>query len=99
VREGEDGELFYAIAEGSVDVVAGGRLVARLGRGEGFGEIALLHDVPRTATVTAVTNVSLFALARDDFLLALTRHPAARELARDVAADRLDELAKLDAPG
>ena len=71
----------------------GGELVATLGRGEGVGEIALLHDVPRTATVIACRRSLLFALAKQPFLLALTNHPQADSAARTVAGQRLSELA------
>lgn len=90
--EGEEGDRFYAVAAGTVEVSASGRTLRRLGRAEGFGEIALLHGVPRTATVTAVTDVRLYALERDDFLLALTRHASAQELARELVAARLDHV-------
>ena len=92
VVEGEDGDRFYAVAAGTVEVVSSGRTLRRLGRSEGFGEIALLHDIPRTATVTAVTDARLYALERDDFLLALTRHASAQELARELVAARLDHV-------
>ena len=89
IRQGEEGDLFYVIASGEVDVVASGRKVATLGRGDGFGEIALLHDVRRTATVTARSDVHLYALERETFLVTLTGHPGAHRSAHDLAAQRL----------
>lgn len=97
VVEGEQGEHFYAVADGRLDVVSGGRTVATLGRGDGFGEIALLRDVPRTATVRAVSDARLYALERNAFLVALTGHAPTRDAVRALAADRLEELRELGA--
>jgi CRP-like cAMP-binding protein len=89
VREGEPGDRFYVVAEGELDVACEGRELGQLHRGDGFGEIALLRDVPRTATVTARTDVRLYALGKARFLASVGSHPrATRE------ADRLvDERA------
>jgi CRP-like cAMP-binding protein len=67
VRQGEAGDAFYAIRSGQVDVIEDGRLVRTLGPGGYFGEIALLHDVPRTATVVARTPVRAYRLTREGF--------------------------------
>jgi MFS family permease len=97
VVEGDEGDRFYAIADGTVDVVSSGRRVTSLGRGEGFGEIALLRDIPRTATVTATSDVRLYALERDAFLVALTGHAASHGALHALADDRLEELRVLRA--
>jgi cAMP-dependent protein kinase regulator len=67
VREGEPGDAFYALAAGQVDVFERGRQVRTMGAGSHFGELALLHDVPRTATVVARTPVRAFRLEREGF--------------------------------
>jgi CRP-like cAMP-binding protein len=86
------GHLFYAVEEGTVVVTKDGRHVARLGPGDYFGEIALLRDVPRTATVTAVSDVKLYALERDVFIPAVTGHHDVQELAETAMATRLAML-------
>jgi CRP-like cAMP-binding protein/Zn-dependent protease len=67
VRQGDPGDAFYAIGAGQADVLEDGAAIRRLGPGGYFGEIALLRDVPRTATVRAVTPVRAFRLERDGF--------------------------------
>jgi MFS family permease len=92
VREGEAGDRFYVIASGQVEVVNDGLLMNEEGPGEYFGEIALLRDVPRTATVRAKTDVELRALERDDFIAAVTGHAASADAADSVVATRLGSL-------
>src|SRR5262249_56853179 len=76
IRQGEQGDAYYAIAAGQFDVLQNGRFVRRCGRGEGVGEIALLRAVPRTATVTAHTDATAYKLAREPLLTAVLRHAA-----------------------
>ena len=92
ILEGERGDRFYAIAEGEVEVTTGGRFVAVLGPGDYVGEIALLHSVPRTATVTARSAVSAFALESDDFVSALSGSEAASRAADTAIGSRLAGL-------
>ncbi len=89
VRQGDPGDLFYIIESGEVEVFKEGRSVASLGPGNFFGEIALLREIPRTATVAARTDTLLYALVRDDFLEAVTGHPQSTEAADAVTRARL----------
>jgi MFS family permease len=90
VREGDESDLFYVIESGLVRVTASdGHLLREEGPGEYFGEIGLLRDVPRTATITAAADTVLLALARDEFLDAVTGQGEARRLAEDVVVRRL----------
>jgi CRP-like cAMP-binding protein len=97
VTQGDEGDRFYVIADGEVEVSTDGTLVATLHRGDGFGEIALMYDVPRTATVRTRTDVRLYALERENFLVALTGHLPAQTLAQGLATERLAELESLRA--
>ncbi|HET7388554.1 MAG TPA: MFS transporter [Nocardioidaceae bacterium] len=91
LREGEESDRFYVIESGLVEVTQGqeGRVLRREGPGEFFGEIGLLRDVPRTATITAVEDTVLQALPRAEFLDAVTGQSAARSAADDIVARRL----------
>ena len=71
IVQGDHGDRFYLIINGEFDVDIDGRVVRTLICGEGFGEIALLRDVPRTANVTARTDGLLYGLDRKPFLDAL----------------------------
>ena len=99
IREGDEGDRFYAIADGEMRVTKKGHEVAVLRRGDGFGEIALIEDVPRTATVTAVTDAHLFSLEKEPFVLGPDRPRPASHAAGDVVTRRLDELGALETAG
>ena len=87
--KGEVGDRFYVIAAGDYDVFDGAAQINSMSRGDAFGEIALLQDCARTATVIARGDGTPYALERDDFLAAVTGHPQARTEAAAVAAARL----------
>ncbi len=94
IREGEVGDRFYAIDRGRVSVTVAGAHVADLGPGDFFGEIALLKDVPRTATVTVTEDARLLTLEREEFLEAVTGYAWSRLEADRVASRRLTELGR-----
>jgi MFS family permease len=89
VRQGEPGDRFYLIKDGTLDVYIDGKLVQSLGPGDSFGEIALLRDVPRTATVKARTEAVLYALDRRQFLAAVTGFGPSLSAAEGVIGMRL----------
>jgi MFS family permease len=81
VQQGDVGTRFYVIATGRVSVAIDGSEIRELGPGGWFGEIALLRDVPRTASVTALTDVSLWGVDRESFLASVTAVSRSVELA------------------
>jgi MFS family permease len=91
-RQGTIGDRFYIVAQGEVEVTVDSHPAEPLREGGYFGEIALLHDVPRTATVRARTGVELLALDRDEFIGAVTGNPESAEAAHAVVAARLASL-------
>ena len=86
IRTGEAGDRFYMVADGALEVTNG--VHARARRGDFFGELALLRDIPRTATVIATTRSRLYALERDDFLAAVTGHSGVRAAGEAVVEQR-----------
>jgi CRP-like cAMP-binding protein len=93
IREGEAGDQYLIVSSGEVEVSQGRRALRRLGPGSGVGEISLLRDVPRTASVRALGPVSAYALERGDFLAAVTGHSAARSVADTIIDERLGRSA------
>jgi MFS family permease len=90
--QGETGERFYLVERGTARVVRDGVDVASLGTGDFFGEIALLRDIPRTATVEAMGDLDLLVLQRGPFLDAIKSSACQIEAARAVSQTRMDEL-------
>ena len=88
VRQGDAGDVVYVIAEGSVSVDQDGKVLRDLGPDDVFGELALILDVPRTATVTATEPVVLRTLAREPFLAAVTGNQLSGEALRRLVAAR-----------
>ncbi len=98
IGEGDEGDHYFVLVEGSVEITRAGQHVRTLGRGEGMGEIALLRSTPRTATATATTAVTAYTLDRQSFLTAVNGHAptmrSATRIADDVreADERRDDL-------
>jgi hypothetical protein len=91
VREGDRGDSLYLIAEGEFIVEKSGRQLARLGPADVFGEIALLYDVARTATVRSLDSARVYMLGGQQFLRAMGATGDAKLVARGLADSRLDE--------
>ena len=87
-RQGDPGDTFYVVDEGEAEVVGDGAIVAMVAGGDFFGEIALLHNVPRTATVRARTDLSVLEIERQEFL-AVSGYSASGDAASDAVARHL----------
>jgi hypothetical protein len=107
IRQGDQGDAYYAIAAGELDALQDGQFLRRCERGEGVGEIALLRAIPRTATVIAHSAATVYELNREPFLTAVLGHaPTQRQadriadarLARAAAPDKPDKPVKSDKP-
>jgi CRP/FNR family transcriptional regulator, cyclic AMP receptor protein len=92
-REGEIGQEFFVIVEGEVSVTKDGQEIRRLGPGDFFGEIALLQDVRRTATVTAATQLRFFVLTRQGFRSLFAHQPEIEAQVRKAAEERAGSTA------
>jgi CRP/FNR family cyclic AMP-dependent transcriptional regulator len=95
-KEGDSAAEFFVIMEGEAQVTKAGKKMATRGSGEFFGEIALIEDIPRTATVTAKTPLRFFVLTRRPFLRVLDEQPAIERKVMRALAKRLVSVS--DAP-
>ncbi len=90
IRQGDPGTEFFTVISGRLSVTIDGDARGDLERGDGFGEIALLRDVPRSATITAATDAVLLAVERDPFLTAVTGHAATRDRTSSIVDTHLE---------
>ncbi len=93
IVQGEQGDRFYLIESGGVEVFEHGEFRRNEGPGESFGEIALLRSVPRTATVRTTEPTRLLELEREQFLFAVTGHRRSSQVAQGVVTERWDGAA------
>ncbi len=100
INQGEQGRELFFIAAGKVQVTRGAapdaKTIAELGEGETFGEIALISDQPRTATVRAIGDVEVYALQKTDFEQLLKQSPAMQDASRILVAERLQDIQEKD---
>ena len=91
VTQGDEAESYYLVASGELSVTIDGRpRERRMVAGDGFGEIALLNRVARTATVTALADCELLVVSSGDFLGAVTATPDGEGLADEISRARLE---------
>lgn len=90
IKEGDDGDSYYVVADGELRIWRDGAIVQSVSRGDGFGEIALIRDVPRQATVTATTPALLYSLDKEPFVTAVTGHPSATAATEHIIATHMD---------
>jgi len=89
IRQGDAGDSFYVLAEGSAAASVDGHTVRHMRAGDSFGEIALLQNVPRTATVTAETDAEAYLIDRAAFVCAVTGDRQSLAAAQDIIGERL----------
>jgi MFS family permease len=94
IRQDDVGDRFYIVIDGEADVRVDGEPIATVRRGDGVGEIALLRDAPRMATVTALTPMHLLTLEREAFLEAVTGYAQSRRVANALVEERLAATAR-----
>jgi CRP/FNR family transcriptional regulator, cyclic AMP receptor protein len=89
VREGRHGQEFFVLVSGTVEVTREGTVVATLGPGDWFGEISLLHNAPRNATVTATTAIDALVVSHKDFSSLLATSPEIQGKILQALAERV----------
>ncbi|MET0884319.1 MAG: cyclic nucleotide-binding domain-containing protein, partial [Acidimicrobiales bacterium] len=91
-RQGDPGDSFFVIVDGEADVIGDGETMRTVGPGAGVGEIALLRDIPRTATVRARENLVVMEIGRDVFLEVVAGHSTTKDAANEVVAQHLADF-------
>ena len=88
-HQGDDADRYYVIRDGEAEVIGDGRRIRTMGPGDGFGEIALIHEVPRTATVRARTALELYTLERRHFVSTINIYGSSARESDALVDDRL----------
>jgi CRP/FNR family cyclic AMP-dependent transcriptional regulator len=88
-RQGAPGREFFVLLEGEADVMKDGRAINQLSAGDFFGEIALVSDTPRTATVTATSDVDVLVITERDFDALLKKSPEISRAIAEALAERV----------
>jgi predicted MFS family arabinose efflux permease len=91
ISQGDVGDRFYILVEGAAEATINGQPVSRMRSGDSFGEIALLRDVPRTATVTAETDAMAYVIEREPFCVAVSGDRQSLAAAQEIIGGRLSE--------
>jgi MFS family permease len=91
IHQGDSGDSFYVIDQGNFEAIIDNKTIRKMSNGDHFGEIALLRDVPRTATVRAISNGTVWTLDRRHFLAAVTGNPDSKDVVESVVRYRLGE--------
>ncbi len=91
IKEGDRGDCYYAVSDGELAISRDSQLLQMVSRGDGFGEIALIRNVPRQATVTAATEASLYTLDRELFVQTVTGHATAISAVRRIITRHLGD--------
>ena len=97
-HQGDEGDRYYVIRDGEADVIGDGRLVRTMGAGDGFGEIALIHEVPRTTTVRARTALELYSLERRHFVSTISVYGSSASASDTVVHERLETFTPAGGP-
>lgn len=98
IRQGDSGETVYVIGSGRMVVERNGTIIDRLGPGQLFGEIAILHEQPRTATVRTVTASDLLTIGQEEFVAAISGHPGAHAYTSQLLDERMERVRAVSDP-
>ena len=92
IREGEGGDEMYFVSRGELSVIVGEKVVHTLKDGDFFGEVALMYDTPRTASITAIVRSQLFYLKKADFTTVVVQYPTESKSIAGIARERFKQF-------